>query len=218
MDWYSYRKTYTDDNGEEQTRTQYKYVQGTMTDEEVKDGGYTHLGNTHLDTENNIYYSLGGAILEYDRDSQYSMKSLLRVMMADRGIINTVNAFEGIGNFWDKYNEYISSGSNAANTIVNFMDASGKFGNFIKGVGKGIGIIQSGTDIYSAVTGKMTTEGFIDAAVNVVSLLGKGYGAGFALMYSQYKNAGKFFIKGVNEGENYLRKKFTNPNTYLWGW
>jgi hypothetical protein len=132
-----------------------------------------------------------------------------------------VNAFEGAGNFWDKYNEYISTGSNAANMIANFMDASGKFGSLaknIKGIGKGIGIIQSGKDFYSAVNGTMSTEGFIDAAVNVVSLLGKGYGAGFALMYSQYKNAGKFFIKRVNEGERYLKQKLTNPSTYLWGW
>jgi hypothetical protein len=79
-------------------------------------------------------------------------------------------------------------------------------------------IIQLGKDFYSAVNGTMTTEGFIDAAVNVAALVGKGYGAGFAFMYSQYKNAGKFFIKTKNEGERYLEQKLKNPSTYLWGW
>ena len=49
----------------------------------------------------------------------------------------------------------------------------------------------------------MTREGFIDAAVNVVSLLGKGYGAGFGLMY----NAAKAGEKGINRLEMEFRNK-----------
>ncbi|MDR1553106.1 MAG: hypothetical protein LBS69_06560, partial [Prevotellaceae bacterium] len=222
MDWYCYSHTYerTKEKSAEIVK-RYVYVEGTLSPEEMEKEGYTHLGKTYTDADNNTYYSLGGAILSYDRDSRYSMKTVLQVMMADRGIITTVNSFEGISDFWDKYNEYISTGSNAANAIANFMDASGKFGNItktIKGIGKGIGYTQLLIDGYSAINGTMTTEGFIDAAVNVISTFGSGYGAGFALMYSQYKKAGKFFINGVNEGERYLRKKFTNPNTYIWGW
>ncbi|MDR1199691.1 MAG: hypothetical protein LBK94_11900 [Prevotellaceae bacterium] len=80
-------------------------------------------------------------------------------------------------------------------------------------------IIQLGKDVYFAVISKiMTKEGLIDAAVNIVSAFGGGYGAGFGFLYNQYKNAGKFFIETVNTGETYLRNKFKNPSTYLWGW
>jgi hypothetical protein len=73
-------------------------------------------------------------------------------------------------------------------------------------------------DVYSGFISKtMTKEGFIDATVNIISTFGGGYGAGFRFMYNQYKNAGKFFIETVNKGETYLRNKFKNPATYLWG-
>jgi RHS repeat-associated protein len=55
MDWYSYEEKYKDENDEEQTRIQYKYVRGTMTDEEMKKGGYSQYkkaGKFLIDAKN----------------------------------------------------------------------------------------------------------------------------------------------------------------------
>ncbi|MDR1199693.1 MAG: hypothetical protein LBK94_11910 [Prevotellaceae bacterium] len=215
MDWYSYERKYMNDDGEEQTQIEYKYVRGTMSDDDMKAGGYTHLGKTYL--SDGTYYSLGGAILDYDKSDMQQFGMVANVMAADFFTMAAVNAFKEGSDFWNKYSEYISTGSNAANAIAGYMDASGKLAQNIKGIGKITSGIQLGKDVYSAVNGTMTPEGFVDAAVNVVSFFG-GYGAGFAFMYSQYKNAGKFIIKMKNEGERYLEQKFKNPATYLWGW
>ena len=52
--WYSYMN----ENGE----THYKYVQGRMSELEMRKGGYTDLGYTHIDEKGN-YYSLFGSVL-----------------------------------------------------------------------------------------------------------------------------------------------------------
>jgi hypothetical protein len=217
MDWYSYEEKYRDENDEEQTRIQYKYVQGTMSDEEMKEGGYTHLGKTYLSDDK--YYSLGGAILDYDKSDMQQFGMVANVMAADFFTITAVNAFKEGSDFWNKYSEYISTGSNAANAIANFMDASSKFGNFIKGVSNALGYIQIGKDAYSAfITKTMTTEGFIDATVNVISLLGKGSGAGFALMYTAAKRGTKGLQRMEREFNNYVKRKVFDPGTWGYGW
>jgi hypothetical protein len=58
MDWYSYEEQYKDKNGEEQTRTRYKYFDHELSKKQMEKGGYTHLGKTY--TEGNTYYSLFG--------------------------------------------------------------------------------------------------------------------------------------------------------------
>jgi RHS repeat-associated protein len=216
MDWYLYEKEYEDEEGNKRKHILYEYFDYELSEKEMEKGGYTHLGKTYLADDK--YYSLGGAVLEYDKSDMQNFRMTANVIAADFFVMMAVNAVEGGANFWDKYNDYISTGSNAANAIANYMESSLKFGNFIKGVGKGIGTVQLIKDGVSLIDGTITAEGFIDATVNTISLLGGSYGAGFALMYSQYKKAGKFFIKGVNEGERYLKQKLTNPETYLWGW
>jgi hypothetical protein len=62
MDWYSYEEKYKDDNGDEQTRTRYKYFDHELSKKEMQKGGYTHLGKTH--TEGNTYYSLFGNTMD----------------------------------------------------------------------------------------------------------------------------------------------------------
>ena len=42
--WYSYQEKYTDDKGNEQTRTKYEYRDEPMSRKEMKAGGYTDLG------------------------------------------------------------------------------------------------------------------------------------------------------------------------------
>jgi hypothetical protein len=69
MDWYSYEEKYIDENDEEKTRIQYKYFDYELSKKEMEKGGYTHLGKTHL--EDGKYYSLGGAVLEYDKSNMY---------------------------------------------------------------------------------------------------------------------------------------------------
>jgi hypothetical protein len=137
------------------------------------------------------------------------------VMFADIFVMAAVNAFEGAGNFWDKYNEYISTGSNAANVLVHYMESSTKFGNYVKGIGYITGGIQLFTDIYSAATGEMNKERFIDATANAASLFGGGLGAGIAFEYNMYKNAGKFVIKAVKASEKKVINDIMNPHK---GW
>ncbi|MDL2306154.1 RHS repeat-associated core domain-containing protein [Bacteroides sp. OttesenSCG-928-D19] len=63
MDWYSYDEDYVDEkDGETKKRTQYRYVEGRMSNKEMKEGGYTHLGLTY--STDDKYYSLFGSTVD----------------------------------------------------------------------------------------------------------------------------------------------------------
>ncbi len=66
-DWYSFQEKYTDDDGTEQTRTQYVYRDAPLSNKEMKALGYTHLGYTYTDNDGN-YYSLLGEIKDISTD------------------------------------------------------------------------------------------------------------------------------------------------------
>jgi RHS repeat-associated protein len=47
MDWYSWLEKYREEDIKEiQTRTRYMYVEGTMSQKEMDEGGYTHVGES----------------------------------------------------------------------------------------------------------------------------------------------------------------------------
>ena len=89
LDWYSYQEKYLDANGIYQFRTRYKYIQGEMSQQEMDDGGYTHLGKTYM-TED-TYFSLGGAQIGYDKSNAMSMFSLEKMIQADNSAIAAIN-------------------------------------------------------------------------------------------------------------------------------
>jgi len=87
MDWYSYNRTYIDENGNEQTTTQYEYREQKMSRQEMKEGGYTHLGYTYTD-DNGMYYSLLGEIKDGSSDEGKLYAAI------DNAIINTYTTQE----------------------------------------------------------------------------------------------------------------------------
>ena len=79
-DWYSYRENYTDENGKEQARTRYEYREQRMSDREMQENDYTHLGYTHADDD--LYYSLLGEVKNSSTDEGKLYAAI------DRAIIN----------------------------------------------------------------------------------------------------------------------------------
>ena len=77
MNWYSY----ADSTG----TTQYKYVEGQLSEEEIKSNNYKDLGYTHR--EGNMYYSLFGIPYEINRSTETKVELISSI---DRFIINYI--------------------------------------------------------------------------------------------------------------------------------
>jgi RHS repeat-associated protein len=110
MDWYSYEEKYKDKDGKEQTRTAYKYVEGQMSEKEMSEGGYTHLGLTY--TNGNDYYSLFGSKKDLKTKEGMLYKKL------DEAIINYAEA--KIYNKNIKQNGLYDSENHDRNGLTNF--------------------------------------------------------------------------------------------------
>ena len=186
LDWYSYQEKYLDANGIYQFRTRYKYIQGEMSQQEMDDGGYTHLGKTYM-TED-TYFSLGGAQIGYDKSNAMSMFSLEKMIQADNAAIAAINTLEYVGEFWDKYNGFIADGSSAATVLSKYIQLSNKYMNPIRKIGNisfGINLIN---DYNKLVNGQLHGIDIVDASINVISMFGS-YGAAVSLKYSGIKKS-----------------------------
>jgi RHS repeat-associated protein len=189
MDWYSYQEEYTDEDGKKQTRTAYKYVRGEMSKKELEEGGYTHLGKTY-DNGKGTYFSFGGSEVKYDKEDVLSVLAVNRLKGADNSVIATINEFKSDEGFWIKYKSIISTGTDAANTIGEFMDLSKGFKGKVGIVGYIIGGLQLGQDILSYKNGSLKGEALNDAIINIVSLTGGPYGAALSLSYNTVAKPG----------------------------
>jgi hypothetical protein len=166
----------------------------------MEKGGYTHLGKTYLADDK--YYSLGGAVLEYDKKNSLSAMGLQLVMSADASVIATVNGIEGVAGFWDKYHDLVSTGSSVATVMDDFMKLSSGFKGVIKGIGYVASIPQAVKDIISISNNTLKGYELVDAVFNIVSLAGTP-GAAISLGY----NAAKAGEKGLNRLEMEFRNK-----------
>ena len=87
--WYSYV-----DDGRE---TRYIYVEGQMSLDEMRKGGYTDLGYTHTDYSTNKYYSLfGNVVSTVNGDGTSSIEAGLYKHI-DEAIIEAYTTGEGNG-------------------------------------------------------------------------------------------------------------------------
>ncbi len=212
MDWYSYQEEYKDDNGDLQTRTQYKYVKGTMSDEDIQKGGYTHLGKTY--TADNTYYSLGGAEIKYDKDNFMSLAGVQKVMSADATVIATINSVNAAGDFWNNYNSLIGTGSSAAKVLSEFMSASNGLKGTIGILGNVISGVNFAMDINSFAKGELQGIAMTDAIINLVSMVGVP-GAAISLGYT----AAKAGAKGIQRIERDLRNQVDRElSRHFWYW
>ena len=206
MDWYSYEEEYVDENGESQTRTQYKYVRGEMSAEEMEAGGYTHLGKAY--NTDNKYYSLGGAVVNYDKNNIIDRTMVNDIMNADNTVIATIASLKGTENFWKKYDNFISSGLDAANIIGNFMDASKGFIGPIKFLGNLNSALSLHSNIKLFSQNKLQGIALSDAIVNVISFAGVP-GAAISLNYTAAKAGANYLVK-LNEFLNkFMYKSLT---------
>lgn len=200
MDWYSYKEEYTDEEDNTQTRTAYKYVEGEMSEDEMQEGGYTHLGKTY-DDGNGKYFSLGGSEIEYDINNTLSIIAINRIKGADNTIIATINAFSSAGNFWDNYNSLIGMGNNAATIIGEMMDLSKGF----KGSMTALGILMASPQIYndyrSFQNGTLNGVALSDAIVNIISIAGVP-GAAISLYYNGVAKPGAKAIIKLDQALN----------------
>ena len=58
--WYSYL--------DEEGTMRYKYFEGQLSEDEIKEKGYTDLGYSYYDDKNGVYYSLFGNIVPTKND------------------------------------------------------------------------------------------------------------------------------------------------------
>ena len=87
--WYSY----TDSNGE----TQYFYVEGQLSNKDIKAGSYKDLGYTYTDTNTNTYYSLfGKEIPLYNQKGEKTVDGALYPLI-DQVVIQSSTTDERIG-------------------------------------------------------------------------------------------------------------------------
>ena len=186
LDWYSYQEEYFDAQGNSHYRTRYKYVKGQMSEDEMLLGGYTHLGQTFMTDD--TYFSLGGAEIEFDKDNSMSILGLRDIIQADNSTIAAINTMEYAGNFWDKYNGFISDGSSAANILGEYMELSKKYTRVINKLGNATTYINAYFDCNKYLNGQLHGIALADAAVNVISKFGP-YGATISLGYSGIKKS-----------------------------
>lgn len=198
-----------DENGETQTTTQYKYVNGEMTEEEMEAGGYTHLGKTY--STDNTYYSLGGATITFDRKNIREMSIVNEIINADKTVIATIASLKGIDSFWKKYNNFISSGLDAANIIGTFMDASKGFNGSIKFFGNINGASRLYSDINLFSQNNLQGIALCDAIANVISFAGVP-GAAISLSYTAAKTGANYLVKL----DQFLNKFMYNAITYTY--
>ena len=97
---------------------EYHYVQGVLSEEEMQNNGYIHLGHTYH--FQNTYYSLFGGIFHSDnRIDKWRYKA---IKMADQTIINMF--YDPNHDFWNSLNNTISSGTSIADFIAEYKDVS----------------------------------------------------------------------------------------------
>ena len=97
---------------------EYHYVQGVLSEEEMQNNGYIHLGHTYH--SQNTYYSLFGGIFHSDnRIDKWRYKA---IKMADQTIINMFD--NPNHDFWNSLNNTISSGTSIADFIAEYKDVS----------------------------------------------------------------------------------------------
>ena len=96
MNWYSY----ADSTG----TTQYKYVEGQLSEEEIKSNNYKDLGFTYYDNESKTYYSLFGEVVNMTNDSGKFLLSSILYYDIDQLIINAYTVGGGLGK-WNFYHD-----------------------------------------------------------------------------------------------------------------
>jgi len=215
MNWYSYQEEYTDKNGEKQTRTAYKYVEGEMSEDEMQEGGYTHLGKTYDDGNGN-YFSLGGSEIKYHKDNALNTIAINRIKGADNTIIATINAFSSAGEFWDNYTNLINMGTNTAALISDLMDLSKGFKGSITAIGYVTASYQFINDYKSFQNGTLKGVALNDAIINIISLAGAP-GAAISLYYNAVAKPGAKAIVNLDQAlKNYIINAVIQGNSGIY--
>jgi RHS repeat-associated protein len=188
MDWYSYQHEYEDEEGNMQSQTQYKYVKGTMSNEDMKAGGYTHLGasaNIALGngTYANYYQNIG-----FVSDRSFDAKQYI----IDNGL---VGKYIGRSSpLWEpaKSDLFQSSIRNAGSE---FMRGTAEFAAYsLTAIGDGATVVGTAA---MAVPGLQGAGGVLISAGGVVSRVGTGINMGLNAMDGDW---GQFAVNGASLG------------------
>lgn len=197
-DWYSYEEEYEDENCETKTRTRYKYIPDQLSENEMPGKGYTYMGKSFF--ANNTYYSLFGAQLTYEPGNTRSMDALQTALVADMSASIAIKAFRHGEEFWDNYNQFINTGSDAASVITEFAGISKGLKTAIGGIARVPGLLQLASDVNSIRNENMHGEQYADAVFNVISMIGwKGSAVSLG-----YHTAGKPAYRGSKMFVNFV--------------
>ena len=199
-EWYSYEEEYEDEDGTIHTRTQYKFVKGTMSEQEMQEGGYTYLGRTY--ETNGTYFSLGGAQITYNKNNYWEMVGIQNIKDADLAVMGAIDAINMAGDFWQQYNELISTGSSIGTVVGNFMELSKGFQGMVNTIGVFSTISSVFNDYHLLKNGDLHGVALADAAANIVSVMG-WQGATISTGYTTLK-AG---ARGMGKLEQALQAK-----------
>jgi len=197
-----------DEDGIKRTRTQYVFVEGTMSERERQEGGYTYLGRIY--ETNDTYFSLGGAQIKYNKNNPLELLGLQQIKTGDQAIISAIELWKGTGNFWQKYNDMIGTMGSTGTILGEFMDLSKGFRGIIGVFGWGPALYNARQDITSWSKGELQGIALADAAVNVVSVLGVP-GAAISIGYTTAKTGAKGVMKleqGLQAKTNELYQRY----------
>ena len=144
---------------------EYHYVQGVLSEEEMQNNGYIHLGHTYH--SQNTYYSLFGGIFHSDnRIDKWRYKA---IKMADQTIINMFD--NPNHDFWNSLNNTISSGTSIADFIAEYKNVSSSTKRIINRVSN-ITLVYKYCDI--AINNNFADyykkpEHILDSAIDIIS-------------------------------------------------
>ena len=143
---------------------EYHYVQGVLSEEEMQNNGYIHLGHTYH--SQNTYYSLFGGIFHFDnRIDKWRYKA---IKMADQTIINMFD--NPNHDFWNSLNNTISSGTSIADFIAEYKNVSSSTKRIINRVSN-ITLVYKYCDIAinNFADYYKKPEHILDSAIDIIS-------------------------------------------------
>lgn len=141
-----------------------------MSEQEMQEGGYTYLGRTY--ETNGTYFSLGGAQITYNKNNYWEMVGIQNIKDADLAVMGAIDAINMAGDFWQQYNELISTESSIGTVVGNFMELSKGFQGMVNTIGVFSTISSVFNDYHLLKNGDLHGVVLADAAANIVSVMG----------------------------------------------
>lgn len=100
------------------------------------------------------------------------MVGIQNIKDADLAVMGAIDTINMAGDFWQQYNELISTGSSIGTVVGNFMELSKGFQGMVNTIGVFSTISSVFNDYHLLKNGNLQGVALADAAANIVSVMG----------------------------------------------